>query len=278
MKTYHPIFRQNGSANVRFASIMTALSMLSLFLGGGTASAENSSELGVEDQRSLLRIAQRTSAEIDFSNIEAVPIFDGKTLEGWEGDLEVFHVKEGAVVGILSEESDSDLSYLCTLKEYEDFELRLKVKMVGEDTNGGIQFRSRRVPDTHEVSGYQADAGHVFWGCLYDEARRGKVLACPDPEFMRKELKRVDIEVDVDEVAVSPDAKKFRETLKWHGWNDYVIRCVGNRVQLWVNGNLTSDYVEKDESIRRSGVIGLQVHDRAPTEVWYKDITIKVVK
>lgn len=278
MKVTHAFFARYWTAIVRSAILVAVATMSCILLGGGEIIAADPSQMASAAEQPFIRVAQRTSSEIDFSKIEAVPIFDGKTLEGWEGDLEIFRVEQGAVIGRFLETTTANISFLCTLKEYEDFELRLKVKMVGEDTNGGIQFRSQRVPDSDEVSGYQADAGHVFWGCLYDEARRGRVLACPDPEFMRKDLKRVDLDIDVNEVPVSPDAEKFRKTLKWHDWNDYVIRCVGNRVQLWVNGNLTSDYIEKDESIPTSGVIGLQVHDGPPTEVWYKDITIKVAE
>jgi len=278
MNEIHAFLGRYGDAILRSASIITVATISCILLGEGKIMAAGPSQVADANEQTVIQVAQRTSAKIDFSKIEAVPIFDGKTLEGWEGDLEIYRVEEGAVVGRFLETTKANISFLCTLKEYENFELRLKVKMVGEDTNGGIQFRSQRVPDSDEVSGYQADAGHVFWGCLYDEARRGKVLACPDPEFMRKDLKRVDLDIVVDEVAVSPDAEKFRKTLKWHDWNDYVIRCEGNRVRLWVNGNLTTDYIETDESIPTSGVIGLQVHDGPPTEVWYKDITIKVAE
>jgi hypothetical protein len=62
--------------------------------------------------------------------------------------------------------------------------------------------------------------------------------------------------------------------LKADGWNDYVIRCDGRRVQLWLNGYKTVDYVEADDSIERAGLIGLQIHSGPPTEAWYKDIKL----
>ena len=97
--------------------------------------------------------------------------------------------------------------------------------------------------------GYQADVGQVYWGCLYDE-RRHKLLTGPPVSEQGKLSNKDD-------------------------WNDYVIRCEGLRVQLWLNGRQTVDYTEPDKSIPQEGVIGLQIHSGAPSESWYKDITIK---
>ena len=278
MNVVHAFFRRYGITIERSTVTIAVATISCVLLAEGTITVADHFQAGVADEQPATDVAQSSPTNIDFSKIQAVPLFDGKTLEGWEGDAEIFRVEEGAVVGRMLETTTANISFLCTLREYENFELRLKVKMVGEDTNGGIQFRSRRVPDSDEVSGYQADAGHVFWGCLYDEARRGLVLASPDPEVMRKALREADLDIEVANETATPDAAEFRRTLKEYDWNDYVIQCVGNRVQLWVNGNLTSDYVETDDSIATSGVIGLQVHDGPPSEVWYKDITIKVVE
>jgi len=58
-------------------------------------------------------------------------------------------------------------------------------------------------------------------------------------------------------------------------WNDYVIRCEGRRIQLWLNGRQPVDYTEPDKTIPQTGVIGLQIHGGPPAEAWYKDITIR---
>jgi hypothetical protein len=58
-------------------------------------------------------------------------------------------------------------------------------------------------------------------------------------------------------------------------WNDYVIRCEKDRVQLWINGHKTADYIEKDPAIPRTGVIGLQIHGGPPSEAWSREIAIK---
>ncbi len=179
-----------------------------------------------------------------------VAIFDGKTFDGWEGDKAVFRIEEGAIVGGSMKKGLPRNEFLCTAKEYGDFELRLKFKLLGKDANGGIQFRSRRVPNNNEVSGYQADLGQSYWGSLYDESRRNKIVAKADLEELKKVLKMDD-------------------------WNEYRILCQGRRIQLWINGHQTVDYTEADEKLEQTGIIGLQIHGGPASEAWYKEIMIK---
>jgi 3-keto-disaccharide hydrolase len=179
-----------------------------------------------------------------------VAIFDGKTFTGWEGNLTIFRIESGAIVGGSLKDKIVRNEFLCTTRVYGDFELRLKFKLLGGDTaNAGVQFRTKRIPDNHEVSGYQADMGAGWWGALYDESRRNKVL-------------------------IGPDQEKMKEVVKPSEWNDYVIRAEGPRIQLWINEVQTVDYVENDPSIESRGVICPQIHAGPPGEAWYKDITI----
>lgn len=177
------------------------------------------------------------------------PLFDGKSFEGWEGNYRFFRVEEQAIVGGMLHARIPQNEFLTTEKEYGDFELRLKFKLLGENTNAGIQIRSQRIPDHHEMIGYQADLGQRYWGSLYDESRRRKVLA----QANLRELNRV---------------------LKRGQWNDYVIRCEGRRIQLWINGYQTVNYYEPDPEIPQRGLIGLQIHSGPAGEAWYKDISI----
>ena len=75
--------------------------------------------------------------------------------------------------------------FLATKKTFANFELRMKCKLVGTEgfVNGGIQFRSKRIANPpNEMSGYQADIGEGYWGCLYDESRRNRNLMTADKE------------------------------------------------------------------------------------------------
>ncbi len=179
-------------------------------------------------------------------------LFDGKSFAGWNGNLQFFRLEKGAIVGGMMKAPIPRNEFLCTDKEYSDFILRAKFKLLGDPTkaNAGIQFRSKRIPNDHEVIGYQADMGQNYWGALYDESRRKKVLA----QSKLDELKKV---------------------LKLNDWNDYEIRAKGKRIRLSINGLQTVDYAEADESIPQTGCICVQIHAGPPSEAWYKDITIE---
>jgi hypothetical protein len=176
-----------------------------------------------------------------------VPLFDGTTLEGWEGDETLWKAEGGAIIG--DSPGIRRNEFLATKKRFGDFELRLEFKLRRGEGNTGVQFRSERVPESREVSGYQADLGEKYWGCLYDESRRNKVLVQAPPEL---------------EKILKPD-----------DWNSYVIRAVGDHIRLSINGLTTVDYREPDEKIARAGVIALQVHSGGPLRIEFRKLRIK---
>lgn len=182
-----------------------------------------------------------------------VSLFDGQTFHGWEGDQKVFRIQDGAIVGGSLRDKNPRNEFLCTEREYGDFELKLKFKVLGKGANAGIQIRSRRIPNHHEMIGYQADLGEGYWGSLYDESRRKKILAAADAEAVSKVLKRDD-------------------------WNEYAIRCEGKCIRLSINGLQTVDYTEADAEIEQRGLIGLQIHGGPPSEAWYKDVTLTEIR
>lgn len=178
------------------------------------------------------------------------PLFDGKTLAGWEGRTDVFRVEDGAIVAGSRTAPMPRNEFLCTRAQYGDFVLRLEFHMPGEGMNAGVQFRSQRIPDHHEVIGYQADMGDGWWGALYDESRRNRVLAKPDDEVIARAL----------------DKK---------GWNRYVIEARGPHVRLLINDHLTVDYTEPDATLEQRGRICVQIHSGPPGEVRYRNIEIR---
>jgi hypothetical protein len=189
-----------------------------------------------------------------FSSAHAAPVSlsDGKTFDGWEpGTKELWHIIDGAFVGGDLETTVPHNDFLATRKSYKNFDLHLKFKLNGTGfVNGGVQFRSIRIPN-FEMKGYQADMGDPsWWGCLYDESRRNKVL----------------VQSPIDEL---------KKVLKHDDWNDYRVRCEGPHIQLWINGLQTVDYTEKEPNIPQDGLIGLQIHSGGKSQAWYKDIVIE---
>lgn len=176
------------------------------------------------------------------------PLFNGKDLTGWNGNLQVWSVENGVIVG--QSQGLPNNEFLATNDSFDDFELRVTFRLKDGVGNSGIQFRSQRIPNHHEMIGYQADVGEQYWGCLYDESRRRKVLAHPPAEFVAG-LKKAD-------------------------WNTYTIRCSGRHIAMFLNGEKVVDYEEPDRNIEQSGVIALQVHSsKMPIRVEFKDILIR---
>ncbi|MEZ5384810.1 MAG: DUF1080 domain-containing protein [Prosthecobacter sp.] len=188
------------------------------------------------------------------AHAEPLPLFDGKTFAGWEGDTgTVWRIEDGAFVAGSMDKKQEKNNFLATEKTFGDFELTLKWKLEGTEgfVNGGVQFRTVRIPDHHEVSGYQADLGKGYDGALYDESRRKKMLAQPTPEVLAKAQKPLG------------------------EWNDYRIRAEGPRIQIWLNGVQTVDYTETEPGIDLTGIIAVQIHGNATSIVSYKDIMIE---
>ena len=207
---------------------------------------------------STLRLATLLSIVLTLTAAaDPVPLFDGKTFTGWEGDTNtVWRIEDGALVaGSLTAKQEKN-NFLATTKTYGDFELTLKWKLEGTEgfVNGGVQFRTERIPNHHEVSGYQADLGKGYDGALYDESRRKKILAQPTPEVLAQAQKPVG------------------------EWNDYRIRAEGKRIQIWLNGIQTVDYTETEPNIATSGIIAVQIHGNATSIVRYKDLIIDELK
>jgi uncharacterized protein YciI len=183
-------------------------------------------------------------------------LFDGKSFAGWEGDTNrIWRAENEALIGGNLKETVAHNDFLCTTAEFKNFDLRLKVKLEGTGfVNGGIQLRSQRAKEpAFEMVGYQADMGEGYWGSLYDESRRRKTLAFTHAAI----LKRI---------------------VKTNDWNDYVIRCEGPHIRLWLDGVLTADYTEDDKDVPVSGLIGLQIHGGGKAQASYKDITIEELK
>jgi putative heme-binding domain-containing protein len=168
-------------------------------------------------------------------------------LDAWEGNIgSVWRLEGDEIVAGKAGVRQPKNDFLATRRTYGDFELRLKYRR-GKN-NGGIQFRSARVPNHHEVSGYQADLAPGIDGSLYDESRRKRFLARPTPEVVK--------------------------TLNLGEWNDYRVRAEGARIRLWINGIQTADYTEEDPLIAREGIIALQIHSGAD-EIRYKEVELE---
>jgi hypothetical protein len=120
----------------------------------------------------------------------------------------------------------------------------LKVKLVANQGNSGIQFRSESLPDG-EVKGAQADVGPGWWGKLYEENGRGLLWPRSGESHVRP-----------------------------GEWNTYEILAVGDQIRTSLNGKTCVQLDDPDG--RRRGIFALQLHSGGPTEVRFREIRLEL--
>jgi putative membrane-bound dehydrogenase-like protein len=169
--------------------------------------------------------------------------FNGKDLTGWIGDTKLWRVEDGEIIGKTTEGLKKN-TFLVSEMAAADFRLTLKVKLVPNKENSGVQFRSELLEDG-EMRGPQADIGEGWWGKLYEESARGILSDRSGEKFVKK-----------------------------NDWNTYEILAVGSKVKTWINGELCVDI--DDAKLARRGVFGLQMHAGGPMEVRFKDLRLEV--
>ena len=171
-------------------------------------------------------------------------IFNGKDLTGWTGDTSLWTVEDGEIVGKTKGLSRNE--FLIGDMVANDFRLTFEVKLVGNEGNSGVQFRSTVLPE-NEVKGYQADIGAGWWGKLYEE--HGRALLWD---------------------------KSGEDHVKNGDWNTYEISVLGAKIQTRINGKLCVDLDDPDGE--RAGVFALQLHSGGPTEVRFRNIIIEPIE
>ncbi|HEX3314032.1 MAG TPA: family 16 glycoside hydrolase, partial [Gemmataceae bacterium] len=172
----------------------------------------------------------------------AKDFFDGKSLAGWDDDAKLWHVENGELVG--KSPGIARNEFLRSHMTAGDFRLTLKVKLVPDAGNSGVQFRSERLQGS-EMKGPQADIGAGWWGKLYEENNRGLIFSKPGDQHVKK-----------------------------NDWNDYEIIARGPMVKTYLNGHLCVDLT--DPEIARRGIFALQIHSGPAMEVRYKDLRLEV--
>jgi hypothetical protein len=166
---------------------------------------------------------------------DAVPLFDGKSLEGWDGDKRFWRVEDGCITGQSTAEvtPEANTFLIWTLGEVDDFELTTEYRIEGG--NSGIQVRSFRLPDRpYGIGGYQADfeAGDRYSGIVYGENFRG-ILAD------RGQQTRIGDDHKPAVTGKTGEDEALQKVVKKGEWNEYRVVAKGFTIQNFINGQLT---------------------------------------
>lgn len=230
----------------------------------------------------LIQCSQNKPNESEYQEL-----FDGSTLNGWEGDTTYWRVEEGCIVGEVTPETLLKRNSFIVWKAgvTENFELFIDYK-ISDKGNSGVNYRSTTVPEVpFALRGYQADIDgrKVHTGQNYEERAR-KILARRGESVL---LPPVDGTVDdfaiknVWTAAVLTKSIGGKDSLKTYindDWNTLRIVADGNHLSHYINDVLMCEVVDEDEANRTaSGLLGMQVHVGPPMKVAFKNIRYKVL-
>jgi hypothetical protein len=201
------------------------------------------------------------------------PIFDGKTLEGWDGNTKLWRVEDGVIIGETTKERPTEGNTFLIWRggKPADFELKIEFRLPNEGFgNSGVQIRSWEEKEKWRVSGYQADmdSANTYTGICYGENFRGILANRGEKTTIGKDHKPKVTE----KFAEAADLAKF---IKRREWNEYHIIVKGNHIVQKINGHLMCEVTDEDDAARKDGIIALQIHAGDPMKVEFKNIRFK---
>lgn len=245
------------------------------------------------------------AAPINFDDHKGwVQLFDGKSLDGWKGNPDVWHVEDGTIVGESSPEKPSGTTNIFYTKaKPANFMLKLEIKMEGSGANGGVQYRSRNVPPKPleipsglsdmqkkqmeemqrqqepiikrnapwNMAGYQADfdAANIFSGQLYEQDSKRFIITFPGTIVETQKGTRTLL-------GKLESPEQLRSYIKPGDWNQVEIIADGHLLVHIINGHIFSETVDNDpENYAKSGLIGLEIEGPGVVKISHRNIWLK---
>jgi hypothetical protein len=225
---------------------------------------------------------------IDFNDHELwTQIFDGKTMQGWDGSSEVWHVEDGALVAESSPEHPSGTTNIIWRGgEPANFELKVEMKLEGAGANGGIQYRSQNVPPTPPLSplaekfakwnmmGYQADFdyGNKYTGQLYEQSSPRGIVA------WRGQMVQTDPGKKKRLLATLEGSNELKSYIKVGDWNQMEVIADGNTLTHIVNGHVMAILVDNDSTYSQSkGLIGFEIEGPGVVKISHRNVWLKTL-
>ncbi len=201
-------------------------------------------------------------------------IFDGKTLDGWDGDPKFWSVEDGAMTGETTPDNPTPGNTFIVWRGGTPADFELKVEYRLRNHNSGIQVRSFEKPDEWGrwvIGGYQADIAEAkqFDGILYGERFRGILCMRGDKTVIGEDHKP-------KIVGKLGDPTELLSHVKPNDWNEYHIIAKGNRLIHSVNGHQMVECTDDDVEMRRAdGLLAFQLHAGPPMKVQFRNIRLK---
>ena len=206
-----------------------------------------------------------------------VEIFDGKTLDGWDGNPAFWRVEDGCIVGETTADNRTKGNTFIIWRggKPADFELKVVCKLTNH--NSGIQVRSFENEEKYGkwvVGGYQGDLAEnpTFFGIIYGEKFRG-ILAHRGDKVVIGENHKPKV------VGKVGDKAELLKHIDIDGWNEFHITAKGNHIVQKINGHVMAELTDDDVEMRRAdGLIALQLHAGPPMKVAFRSIKLKELK
>jgi Domain of Unknown Function (DUF1080) len=220
---------------------------------------------------------------IDFNDHTGwTQIFDGKTMQGWDGSPEVWHVEDGALVAESSPEHPSGTTNIIWRGgQPANFELKLEMKLEGAGANGGVQYRSSNVPPNPEqkvkypkwnMKGYQADFdyGNKYTGQLYEQSSPRGIVAWRGDVVGTEQGQKPRL---LGTLGTSDELKAY---IKVGDWNQFEIIADGHTLIHILNGHVMAILVDNDPSFSQSkGLIGFEIEGPGVVRISHRNVWLK---
>ena len=228
----------------------------------------------------ILTVCFSFLAFIGFSQTKTITLFDGKTLNGWEGDTRYWRAENGEIIGEITPETiiKTNSFLIWKGKAPKNFDLSVDYKISARG-NSGVNYRSTRIDSLpFALKGYQADIDGKDKYNLGYPRHTGQNYEERGRQFLATRGQRTLIETGKAPLFIDSTGtrSKLLQHIHYDGWNTLRIIAKGNVLQHYINGMLMSEVTDKDEmNSRVDGLIGIQVHVGPPMTIEYKNFVLK---
>ena len=242
---------------------------------------------------------------IDFNDHDGwTQIFDGKTLNGWDGPSEVWHVEDGAIIGVSSDAHPSGTTNIIWRGgEVGNFILKVEMKLEGSGANGGIQYRSKLVPPTlreipadrlaqmtdqqkqrlkqnqallqhakWNLTGYQGDFDYNnrYTGQLYEQDSSRGIIA------WRGQMVATEPDKKPRLLATLGTSDELKAYIKPGEWNQFEIIADGHTFTHIINGHVMAVLVDTDPKFYKAeGVLAFEIEGAGDVKISHRNIWLK---